>query len=66
MLLSLANRADERHCCYPSIQRLVSDTGLERKTIGKGIDQMIEEGLIRNTGDRNLWSPPIFATLIFD
>lgn len=52
LLLSLADRADEQHCCYPSIQRLVSDTGLERKTIGKGINQMIEEGLIRDTGER--------------
>ncbi|MGL9721391.1 helix-turn-helix domain-containing protein [Symbiopectobacterium sp.] len=52
LLLSLADRADEQHCCYPSIQRLVSDTGLERKTIGKGINQMIDEGLISDTGER--------------
>uniref|UniRef100_A0A6V7KHM7 Helix-turn-helix domain-containing protein n=1 Tax=Bracon brevicornis TaxID=1563983 RepID=A0A6V7KHM7_9HYME len=52
LLLSLADRADEQHCCYPSIQRLVSDTGLERKTIGKGINQMLEEGLIHDTGER--------------
>lgn len=33
VLLSLADRADETHCCYPSISRLVLDTGLNRKTI---------------------------------
>lgn len=52
LLLSLADRADEYHCCYPSIMRLVNDTGLDRKTIGKWINQMIEEGLLSDTGER--------------
>ncbi|WP_315316058.1 helix-turn-helix domain-containing protein [Pantoea vagans] len=52
LLLSLADRADEYHCCYPSILRLVNDTGLDRKTIGKWINQMIEEGLLSDTGER--------------
>ncbi|MDF7658344.1 helix-turn-helix domain-containing protein [Erwiniaceae bacterium L1_54_6] len=52
LVLSLADRADEYHCCYPSIQRLVSDTGLDKKTIGKWIGQMIEMGLITDTGER--------------
>ncbi|WP_187153232.1 helix-turn-helix domain-containing protein [Candidatus Arsenophonus triatominarum] len=25
LLLALADRADENHCCYPSIQRLSND-----------------------------------------
>ncbi|AKM48217.1 primosomal protein I [Edwardsiella phage Edno5] len=52
LMLSLADRADEYHCCYPSIQRLVNDTGLDRKTIGKWINRMIESGMIHDTGER--------------
>ncbi|EOF4366062.1 helix-turn-helix domain-containing protein [Providencia vermicola] len=52
LILSLADRADEYHCCYPSIQRLVKDTGLDKKTIGKWINIMIEDGLISDTGER--------------
>lgn len=51
-MLSLADRADESHCCYPSIQRLVKDTGMDRKTIGKWVGQMIDDGLITDTGER--------------
>ncbi|MDF7630469.1 helix-turn-helix domain-containing protein [Erwiniaceae bacterium L1_55_4] len=52
LLLSLADRADEYHCCYPSIMRLIKDTGLDKKTIGKWIGQMIEDGLLTDTGER--------------
>ena len=52
LMLSLADRADELHCCYPSIQRLVKDTGMDRKTIGKWVNQMIEDGFISDTGER--------------
>ncbi|ENZ4208717.1 helix-turn-helix domain-containing protein [Providencia stuartii] len=52
LILSLADRADEYHCCYPSIQRLVKDTGLDKKTISKWINLMIEDGLISDTGER--------------
>lgn len=52
LMLSLADRADESHCCYPSIQRLVTDTGMDRKTIGKWVGQMIDDGLITDTGER--------------
>lgn len=52
LMLSLADRADESHCCYPRIQRLVKDTGMDRKTIGKWVGQMIDDGLITDTGER--------------
>lgn len=52
LLLALADRADEHHCCYPSIQRLSNDTGLDRKTICRQINQMIADGLIIDTGER--------------
>ncbi|MFS1539983.1 MAG: helix-turn-helix domain-containing protein [Candidatus Phlomobacter fragariae] len=52
LLLALADRDVEHHCCYPSIQRLSNDTGLDRKTICRQINQMITEGLIIDTGER--------------
>lgn len=52
ILLSMADRADEHHCCYPSIARLEKDTGLDRKTIQKGVAAMIESGLLTDTGRR--------------
>ncbi|HER1245381.1 TPA: helix-turn-helix domain-containing protein [Salmonella enterica subsp. salamae serovar 48:z:e,n,x,z15] len=52
LMLSLADRADESHCCYPSIQRLVKDTGMDKKTISKWVGQMIDDGLITDTGER--------------
>lgn len=52
VLLSLADRAGEDHCCYPSMQRLERDTGLERKTVLKIISELIEDGFILDTGER--------------
>ncbi|AOA58256.1 helix-turn-helix domain-containing protein [Acinetobacter larvae] len=52
LLLSLADRAGEDHCCYPSVGRLVEDTEMDRKTVLKIIDELIEDGLILDTGER--------------
>ncbi|OEC90459.1 helix-turn-helix domain-containing protein [Acinetobacter sp. YK3] len=52
VLLSLADRAGEDHVCYPSIARLVEDTEMDRKTVLKIIDELIEDGLIVDTGER--------------
>ena len=52
LLLSLADRAGDDHCCYPSMARLERDTGLERKTVLKIIAELLEEGLIEDTGER--------------
>lgn len=52
VLLSLADRASEDHVCYPSIARLVEDTEMDRKTVLKIIDELIEDGLIVDTGER--------------
>jgi len=46
VLLSLADRAGEKDDCYPSIKRLVHDTGLNRKTIMKAIQDMTALGLL--------------------
>ncbi|AMW78905.1 DNA-binding protein [Acinetobacter sp. TGL-Y2] len=52
VLLSLADRAGEDHCAYPSMSRLVEDTEMDRKTVLKIIDELIEDGLIADTGER--------------
>ncbi|MDC4638802.1 helix-turn-helix domain-containing protein [Acinetobacter baumannii] len=52
VLLSLADRAGEDHCCYPSVSRLSKDTGMDRKTIFKVIAELIEDGLIEDSGKR--------------
>lgn len=52
LLLSMADRADEYHRCYPSIARLVRDTGLNTKTVQKGINDLIAMGVICDTGER--------------
>ncbi|MDN8266400.1 helix-turn-helix domain-containing protein [Acinetobacter baumannii] len=52
VLLSLADRAGETHECYPSVARLVEDTEMDRKTVLKIIDELIEDGFIIDTGKR--------------
>lgn len=52
VLLSLADRAGEDHCAYPSVARLVEDTEMDRKTVLKIIDELIQDGLIEDTGER--------------
>ncbi|MBF7683883.1 helix-turn-helix domain-containing protein [Acinetobacter sp. B5B] len=52
VLLSLADRAGEDHTCWPSINRLVEDTELDRKTVVKILAELQEDGLIKDTGER--------------
>lgn len=52
LLLAMADRADEYHCCYPSIKRLEVDTGLDKKTIASHISKLVEQGIIADTGER--------------
>lgn len=46
VLLALANRADEDGCCYPGYNRLASQCSLDRRTVIRQIDALIEDGLI--------------------
>ena len=48
VLLSLADRAGENHDCWPSIGRIVENTGLNRKTVIKVIKEMVDLGLIHS------------------
>jgi len=52
ILLSLADRAGEDHTCYPSNKRLAEDTLLNLKTVQKAVNELIEIGLIFDTGER--------------
>lgn len=52
ILLSLADRAGEHHTCYPSNKRLAQDTLLNLKTVQKAVSELIELGLIVDTGER--------------
>ena len=52
VLVSMADRAGERHHAYPSLERLEFDTELNRKTIIKALDRLEADGFIRDTGKR--------------
>ena len=52
VLLSLADRAGEDHTAWPSIDRLAKDTVLDKKTVQKVILELINLGLVKDTGDR--------------
>lgn len=49
LLLSLADRAGESHEAWPSITRLILDTGLDRRTIWAAISRLQAAGLIATT-----------------
>lgn len=52
ILLSLADRAGENAECWPSVRRLVQDTGLDRHTICRNKQTLIEKKLIEYTGQK--------------
>ncbi|MBD1583473.1 helix-turn-helix domain-containing protein [Pseudoalteromonas sp. S16_S37] len=52
LLLSIADRADEYHCCFPSIMRLAKDTGLNEKTVNSNLRKLESLGIISDTGRR--------------
>ncbi len=52
VLLSLADRADEHHRCFPSTTRLSEDTGLDLKTVKSALQKLSIAGVIADTGGR--------------
>ena len=52
VLLALADRANKENTCFPSIARVVKDTGMDRKTVMNTISDLIELGLVSDTGER--------------
>lgn len=58
LLLALADRASERHDCYPSIIRLKADTGLYEKTIKEALQELEKLGLLaieRRPGESSVY-----------
>ena len=52
VLLALADRANKENTCFPSIARVVKDTEMDRKTVMNTINDLIELGLVADTGER--------------
>lgn len=52
VLLALADRADDDCECYPSVERVEADTGLNRKTVIKATKELEQAGAIIDTGKR--------------
>ncbi|MCC5451687.1 helix-turn-helix domain-containing protein [Rheinheimera sp. UJ51] len=52
VLLALADRADDDCECYPSVERVGADTGLNRKTVIKATRELEQVGAILDTGKR--------------
>ncbi len=52
VLLALADRANKENTCFPSIARVVKDTGMDRKTVMNTINDLIEMGIVSDTGER--------------
>ena len=52
VLLALADRANKESICFPSIARVVKDTGMDRKTVMNTINDLITLGLVLDTGER--------------
>ncbi len=50
ILLSMADRADENHECFPSKERLILDTGFKRHTVFKAIASLEAKNIIKKTG----------------
>lgn len=52
VLLALADRAGADNCAYPSVETVSRDTSLNRKTILAALKELIDLGLILDTGER--------------
>ena len=52
VLLALADRANKENTCFPSIARVVKDTEMDRKTVMNTINDLIQLGLVSDTGER--------------
>ena len=52
LLVMLANYADQKGYCYPSIDKLSLELSQDRKTIIRSIKSLIDVGLLRDSGRR--------------
>ena len=59
LLLTLARRANDKNQCFPSISRLILDTGMGRRTIQEHLRELLAQGLINITeriGSSNIYT----------
>ena len=52
LLVMLANYADQKGYCYPSVDKLSIELSQDRKTIIKSIKSLIDIGLLKDSGRR--------------
>lgn len=52
VLLSMADRANEAHECWPSKVRLAADTLLDLKTVKSAISKLVDKGILVDTGEK--------------
>ena len=50
LLYALAARADRSGACRPSIDQLVSDTGMSRRGVMRARDELVDAGLVLQVG----------------
>lgn len=50
LLYALAARADRDGACRPSIDQLVSDTGMSRRGVMRARDELVDAGLVEQSG----------------
>ena len=51
-LIALADFANDQNECYPSVETLTNKTSLNRKTVLKNVAELVEDGLLIDTGKR--------------
>ena len=51
ILLAIADRCGERGECWPSISRLATDTGLDKRSIVRHRNKLINQKILRYTGE---------------
>lgn len=52
LLVAMADAADDRGLLFPSLAHLVEKTNQDRKTVQAGVADLIERGLVEDTGAR--------------
>lgn len=66
LLLILASYANEFNECYPSITTMISKTRLSDKTVRKSLKDLIDLGLVVDTGKTSRFSTKIYKLILKD
>ena len=66
LLLILASYANEFNECYPSITTMINKTRLSEKTVRKSLKDLIDLGLVVDTGKTSKFSTKIYKLILKD